>query len=714
MKSEESNLWLKKLFNAEYFDTWLAVSYLYRYPSVGIHQYICRKLQYSDDIIVVLPQLVHIFLYHADTEVSMPIYNLFKVWSGKSKKFFCAIYFYLKAYIDSEDSKKSIYCYFLICDMFQMEKKHLLRNTKMLEVQLTQKRRINRTLGITKDKKGVHSFDGIFLFFMKSVVWSLGGKLLKSVNEYEEVFLPTKMATNINFSAELNSGNAFRSESIKSSINLLLTLVEISSRLKKLPKNLRQKGLEMELKLINCNLPGKISLPFSKSKYVLSVRIEYSHVLNSAENTPFIVVFEVADQAITNNVQINEELRNASLIMQQLNTVSGLTYLSDINNIKENVIASLEKILNTERPMKSTTGRLEEQNRKRETISKKINEREKKLFQRNTSSNMELIREDSVDDSTGDYSAVDYSAIFFSPSLEEESQTEVNTVVDIYYDEWKKKEEAARKDSVFAEMKGWKLSSLIVKTGNSLKQEIIAYQILHEMKKIWMDEKKDIWIRTYKIYFINNTAGLVETITNAYSIHKIKEMGQEDNKNFSLKSYFIEKYGYQTVEYKIATLNFLKSLVGYSLASYILQIKDRHNGNILLDSDGHVVHVDFGFILGDHPGFYCVEVAPFKFCKEYFDLLDDLLEEFKMLFLEGFIALRKHSERLCRIIEILSENSDVRCINKRVLYNFRDRLKLEMSDKEIEIYVMWLINKSFNSMGTGLYDSYQYFSNGYL
>ncbi|EOB15000.1 Phosphatidylinositol 4-kinase beta [Nosema bombycis CQ1] len=191
-------------------------------------------------------------------------------------------------------------------------------------------------------------------------------------------------------------------------------------------------------------------------------------------------------------------------------------------------------------------------------------------------------------------------------------------------------------------------------------------------------------------------------------------MGQGDNKNFSLKNYFLGKYGRDTKEYKMATQNFLKSLVGYSLASYILQIKDRHNGNILLDNEGHVVHVDFGFILGEHPGFYCVEVAPFKFSSEYLDLLDDLLEEFKMLFLEGFIALRKHSERLCRIIEILSENSDVRCINKRVLMNFRDRLKMEMSDKEIEIYVMWLINKSLNSMGTGLYDSYQYFSNGYL
>lgn len=76
-------------------------------------------------------------------------------------------------------------------------------------------------------------------------------------------------------------------------------------------------------------------------------------------------------------------------------------------------------------------------------------------------------------------------------------------------------------------------------------------------------------------------------------------------------------------KFEAARHNFMVSEAGYAIASYLLQCKDRHNGNILIDSEGHLVHIDFGFILEISPGNNMkFENADFKLSHEMTQLLD--------------------------------------------------------------------------------------------
>lgn len=86
-------------------------------------------------------------------------------------------------------------------------------------------------------------------------------------------------------------------------------------------------------------------------------------------------------------------------------------------------------------------------------------------------------------------------------------------------------------------------------------------------------------------------------------------------------------------------------MAGYSIFTYLFNVKDRHNGNILIDSEGNIIHIDFGFCLSASPGNLKFETAPFKLTQDFVDLLggfeSTLFYYFKLLFFKAFEQFKK-------------------------------------------------------------------------
>jgi len=119
-------------------------------------------------------------------------------------------------------------------------------------------------------------------------------------------------------------------------------------------------------------------------------------------------------------------------------------------------------------------------------------------------------------------------------------------------------------------------------------------------------------------------------------------------------------------------------------------VKDRHNGNMLLDRDGHLIHIDFGFMLTNSPGGnMAFESAPFKLTSEFIDVMDgecsDQFEYFRTLVIRGFLEARKHMERILLLVQmIVFSGSNMPCFvagAKEVMAQLEERFMPKITEE---------------------------------
>ncbi|RDB21050.1 Phosphatidylinositol 4-kinase PIK1alpha [Hypsizygus marmoreus] len=298
----------------------------------------------------------------------------------------------------------------------------------------------------------------------------------------------------------------------------------------------------------------------------------------------------------------------------------------------------------------------------------------------------------------------------------------------VFSESWAAKKSRIRHGSPYGHLATWDCVSVIVKTGGDLRQEQLAVQLIREFQRIWEEEKCSCWVRYFRILITGGTSGLVETITDAVSIHSIKKaeyarrIAEGRFGHVTLLDHFKSTYGDpSSAKFARAQRNFAKSLAGYSVVTYLLQIKDRHNGNILLDRDGHLIHIDFGFILSNTPGNIGFEAAPFKLPPEYIEVLGGVdgapFLEFRRLFREGFEAARKHCDRIITLVELMQKDSTLPCFaafGEQTSVQLRERFQPVLTHSLVAGYIDRLIDSSLGSHWTRLYDSYQYYSQSIL
>eukprot|EP00891_Asterochloris_glomerata_P007299 jgi/Astpho2/7299/e_gw1.00113.17.1_t len=260
-----------------------------------------------------------------------------------------------------------------------------------------------------------------------------------------------------------------------------------------------------------------------------------------------------------------------------------------------------------------------------------------------------------------------------------------------------------------------RLQACIFKVGDDCRQDVLALQVIGLLKDAFSKAGLELYLAPYGVLPTGFECGVVEVVPEANSRSALGE-----TTDGGLYEIFQREFGAPGMEsFETARRNFIQSSAGYAIASFLLQSKDRHNGNILIDTQGRLVHIDFGFILEISPGANLrFESAAFKLSHEMTQLLDPggrrtspQFHLFQDLCVRGFLAARGVAEGIVASVSLM-QDSGLPCFGRgRPIPNLRQRFHLEMSEREAAAFFRRTILDAYDKWTTGFYDFIQYLQN---
>eukprot|EP00802_Teleaulax_amphioxeia_P015477 Tamp_15568.p1 GENE.Tamp_15568~~Tamp_15568.p1 ORF type:complete len:396 (+),score=69.70 Tamp_15568:50-1189(+) len=291
-----------------------------------------------------------------------------------------------------------------------------------------------------------------------------------------------------------------------------------------------------------------------------------------------------------------------------------------------------------------------------------------------------------------------------------EQNGDVSVLDKVFGESWESRSQRRRQQSIYGAHEGWRLRPVIIKAGDDLRQEQFAMQLIASIQRMWQDAGLALRVRKYDILATSPSTGLMEMVADSISLAGLRK---KHVPFVSLEAYYSAAYGDGSDgRLQAAQTNFVCSMAAYSIICYMLKVKDRHDGNILLQRDGSVVHIDWGYMLGRSMNAVLeVERAPFKLTRDHVAVMGGEASanfvSYISLCVQGLQVLRERGSEILDLVRAMNVGSALVCVNDTEVAELEDRLGLKYTDKQVVERFITLQGQALRSWSTGAYDLLQ-------